>query len=92
VALEWAQYNICVNAVSPIVDTARMRSQREAMASRGPEALELYAQQMKSIPLGRLGDADADIAPALVFLASKGAGYITGQTLAIDGGMMMLGS
>jgi NAD(P)-dependent dehydrogenase (short-subunit alcohol dehydrogenase family) len=47
---------------------------------------------MKSIPFGRLGDADADIAPALVFLASKGAGFITGQTLAIDGGMMMLGS
>jgi NAD(P)-dependent dehydrogenase (short-subunit alcohol dehydrogenase family) len=92
VALEWAQYNICVNAVSPLVDTGRLRAQREAMAARGPEALELYAQQMKSIPLGRLGDADADIAPALVFLASKGAGFITGQTLAIDGGMMMLGS
>jgi NAD(P)-dependent dehydrogenase (short-subunit alcohol dehydrogenase family) len=92
VALEWAQYNICVNAVSPLVDTGRLRAQREAMAARGPEAREIYAQQMKSIPLGRLGDADADIAPALVFLASKGAGFITGQTLAIDGGMMMLGS
>ena len=38
------------------------------------------------------GDPDNDIAPALVFLAGNGARFITGQTIALDGGHTMLGS
>jgi 3-oxoacyl-[acyl-carrier protein] reductase len=45
---------------------------------------ELAAQ----IPLGRLGDAE-DIAHAVLFLASDGAGYVTGQVLGVNGGMYM---
>ena len=37
-------------------------------------------------PLGWIGDADQDIAPVVVFLCSKGARYITGQTIVVDGG------
>ena len=36
--------------------------------------------------MDRLGDPETDIGPAVVFLASEGARYITGQTLAVDGG------
>jgi 2-hydroxycyclohexanecarboxyl-CoA dehydrogenase len=44
----------------------------------------------KAIPLGgKLGDPDRDMAPVLVFLLSDGARFITGQTLAVDGGLMI---
>jgi NAD(P)-dependent dehydrogenase (short-subunit alcohol dehydrogenase family) len=42
--------------------------------------------QMPRIPAGRKGDP-AELAAAVVFFASDAAGYITGQTLAVDGGM-----
>jgi 3-oxoacyl-[acyl-carrier protein] reductase len=48
----------------------------------GPEAL---AEMAKQIPLGKLGDP-ADIANAMLFLASDAAAYITGQTIVVDGG------
>ena len=48
-----------------------------------PEYLEL---QRHRIPAGRIGDP-RELAAAVVFLAGPGAGYITGQTLPVDGGM-----
>jgi 3-oxoacyl-[acyl-carrier protein] reductase len=42
----------------------------------------------KQIPLGRIGSPE-DIANAVLFLASDEAGYITGQTITVDGGMVM---
>lgn len=43
------------------------------------------------LPLGgRLGDPARDLAPVLVFLAGEGSRFVTGQTLMIDGGMVML--
>ncbi len=49
---------------------------------------ETVSKMAEIIPLGRMGNPE-DIAPAVVFLASEGASYITGQTLLIDGGMVM---
>jgi len=49
---------------------------------------DLKAELLKQIPLGSLGQPD-DIANAAVFLASPAARYITGQVLAVDGGMVM---
>lgn len=78
-AREVGSRNITVNCVAPgFIDTDMTRAltdeQRKAVTG--------------SIPLGRLGEA-ADIAAAVVFLASPGAAYITGATLHVNGGMHM---
>ncbi|TAK67437.1 MAG: 3-oxoacyl-ACP reductase FabG [Betaproteobacteria bacterium] len=78
-AQEIASRNITVNCVAPgFIDTDMTRAlneqQREAILGR--------------IPLARLGKAE-DIAAAVVFLASPQAGYITGTTLHVNGGMYM---
>ena len=76
-ALEVASRGITVNAVAPgLIDTDMTR------------ALSSGAQQdwESRIPLGRLGTPD-DVAAAVAFLASDEAAYITGQVLAVNGGM-----
>ncbi len=91
VALEWGRYKVRVNALAPVAETAtskRMRANRDAAANA---MMDAYLQA--AIPLGgKMGDVLNDIAPALVFLASDSSHFITGQTLAVDGGFMMLGS
>jgi 3-oxoacyl-[acyl-carrier protein] reductase len=70
---------ITVNTVAPgFIDTDMTRELPEAQR----EAL------LKQIPLGRLGAAE-DIAEAVLFLASPRGGYITGETLHVNGGMYM---
>lgn len=78
-AREIGSRNITVNVVAPgFIDTDMTRvlseDQRNAMLSQ--------------IPLGRLGEGD-DIASAVLFLASPAGGYITGETLHVNGGMLM---
>lgn len=78
-ARELARRNITVNAVAPgFVET----DMTAALPEKTQE--ELKAQ----IPLGRLGQAQ-DVAAAVSFLLSDGAGYITGQVLGVNGGMYM---
>ncbi len=78
-AREIASRNITVNAVAPgYIET-------EMTASIRPEA---RAALLESIPLGRLGTPQ-DVAALVCFLASPQAGYITGQTLVVDGGLVM---
>jgi len=78
-AREVGSRHIPVNVVAPgFIDTDMTRvlddSQREGMLGQ--------------VPLGRLGDVQ-DIADAVAFLASDSAGYITGETLHVNGGMLM---
>jgi meso-butanediol dehydrogenase/(S,S)-butanediol dehydrogenase/diacetyl reductase len=49
---------------------------------------ELMSEWIANIPMGRAGTTD-DVADLLLFLGSEQAGYITGQTINIDGGMFM---
>ena len=78
-AKELASRGITVNAVAP----GYVATDMTAGLSE-----EIKLELTESIPLGRLGTPD-DIAPAVVFLASDEAGYISGQTLLVDGGMVM---
>lgn len=78
-AMELASKGITVNAVMP-----------GNIATEGLDELgEEYLSSMEaSIPLGRLGSVE-DIGNACLFLASEEAGYITGQTLVVDGGQVL---
>jgi NAD(P)-dependent dehydrogenase (short-subunit alcohol dehydrogenase family) len=89
-ARAWAADNVTVNALAPAVQTPGADRLREFL---GPDAGALIDQQLKSmIPLGgALGDPARDLGPVLVFLAGAGSGFITGQLLAVDGGLMMVG-
>jgi NAD(P)-dependent dehydrogenase (short-subunit alcohol dehydrogenase family) len=89
-AKAWAADQITVNALAPAVQTAGADRLRDFL---GPEAATLIDQQMKMmIPLGgTLGEPARDVGPMLVFLAGPGSSFITGQLLAVDGGLMMVG-
>ena len=79
VARELASRNVTANAVAPgYIET-------EMTASLAPE---VKAEFTKTIPLGRMG-TPADIAAAVLFLASDEAGYMTGQVVSVNGGMLM---
>ena len=82
-ALEWAPRGIRVNAVAPGLILAGMSDPIYA----DPEIREL---RRSKVPLGTLGTAD-DVAAAVLFLASGKAGYVTGQTLTVDGGLTKAG-
>jgi NAD(P)-dependent dehydrogenase (short-subunit alcohol dehydrogenase family) len=87
-AKEWGKHGITVNAVAPGMWTPMYEHFRARL-----DAAQLKAHDTMmagQIPLGgRLGDPDRDMAPVLVFLVSDGARFITGQTLAVDGGLMI---
>ena len=78
-AREIASRNVTVNAVAPgYVETAMT----DALTKEQKEAL------LAAVPAGRMGTGD-DIASAVAWLASEGAGYVTGQVIHVNGGMYM---
>jgi NAD(P)-dependent dehydrogenase (short-subunit alcohol dehydrogenase family) len=79
-AIDWARFNIRANALAPIAASTAF----EQMCQERP-GLREHANA--SVPLGRMGDPEDDIAPAAVFLASELSRYVTGVTLPVDGGM-----
>jgi NAD(P)-dependent dehydrogenase (short-subunit alcohol dehydrogenase family) len=77
-AVELAQHHITVNAIAPAqIDTRLTRSLPQ----------EARRRRVERIPLGRFGEAD-EVARAALFLASDDASYVTGHTLAVDGGYL----
>ncbi len=79
-ALEWAPYQITVNAVQPgNILTEGVKLHRDQAFIDAQEA---------AVPLGRLG-TPLDIAKAVLFLASDDGSYITGQSIVVDGGQVL---
>lgn len=78
-AQEVATRNICVNCIAPGFIETRMT---DALTDGQKEGI------LKKIPMGRMGSPQ-DIANAAIFLAGPNSGYITGQVLTVDGGMVM---
>lgn len=79
-AREYASRGVTINAVAPGFITTKMT---EVLSD------DQKAQLLSAVPLGRMGSAE-EVAYAVTFLATDEAGYITGHTLNINGGMLMI--
>jgi NAD(P)-dependent dehydrogenase (short-subunit alcohol dehydrogenase family) len=78
-AREWAPHGITVNAICPGAITTAFLSMQEF-------APEMAERINKQVPMGYMGDPYEDISGVALFLASKEARYLTGNTLYVDGG------
>ena len=77
-AVEWAPHNVTVNAVAPAFT-------RTPLADVLLQRKEFYEDVVRRIPMGRVGEVD-EVVGAVLFLASEAANWVTGQTIAVDGG------
>ena len=82
-AVEWSGEGIRVNTIMPIARTPSVEASFEMIPG-------LEDELTAGVPLGRLGDPESDIGPAVAFLAGPGGSYITGTTLSVDGGAVRL--
>jgi 3-oxoacyl-[acyl-carrier protein] reductase len=82
-AVELARDGVRVNGLAPgYIRTAQLLSEENSLGAEGAEKAAEF------IPMGRLGTPE-DIADVIAFLASKGARYMTGQVLVVDGGLLV---
>ena len=82
-AIEWAEFNIRVNSVSPGMTETSMVQRLRAQSP------DVFEQREKMIPLGRAGKIQ-DVVNLVDFLASQKSNYITGQDIIIDGGLFAI--
>lgn len=82
-ATEWGQYGINVNVICPFANSPGMLKWAE-------DYKQVYDAAMATLPMRRLGDCENDIGRTAVFLASHDSDYITGQTIMVDGGGVMV--
>lgn len=78
VAREWAEHQITANVLCPAAMTTALMD----LLKQSPD----LATGAQTPPMGRIGDPDKDIAGVALFLASEDAGFMTGNTLFLDGG------
>lgn len=81
-AKEWAQYNIRVNAIAPGHVHTRMS---DSFFTYVPEIKE---EVLKKTPLRRIAEPD-EIVGAMIYLASDASSFVTGETLVVDGGILL---
>ena len=87
VAREVARKGVTANTVCPgPTDTPMLR---ETVAKQGGEAEKVIGAMTSGVPMKRLGQPE-EIAAAVAFFASERAGYVTGQTLSVSGGLTMV--
>lgn len=82
-AVEWSRHGVNVNAVAPGVFRTALNAELLDSTPRGKELL------MRT-PMGRFGRTEENVG-AVVFLASEAASFVTGQTMAVDGGFLASG-
>jgi NAD(P)-dependent dehydrogenase (short-subunit alcohol dehydrogenase family) len=82
-ALEWAPYHVNVNAIAP---APTMTDLNRSYFEEHPEDMK---ERLRSIPLGRMGDPK-DYVGTAVLLASPASDFITGQTIFVDGGSILI--
>ncbi len=82
-AAEWGPDGIRVIAILPAATSPASEAWRQANPAE-------YERSMSGIPLRRLGDPEDEIGPAVAFLCGPAASYITGTTIALDGGQAYL--
>lgn len=85
VAREMARYEITSNTVCPGPTETPLLDQIIAASSAGNKVIE---SMTRAVPMRRLGKPQ-DISPAVAYLASEKAGFVTGQTLSVSGGLTM---
>ncbi|MBI3938797.1 MAG: SDR family oxidoreductase [Betaproteobacteria bacterium] len=81
---ELAAFNILVNAVA--VGKIKSKQQERRAARAGVPVAQHYEQTGRTIPLGRVGEAE-EVAEVIAFLASDAASYVTGSCINVDGGL-----
>lgn len=81
-ALEWAQYNIRVNAIAPGNVHTRFGDSRFAVVP------DYQAELVKRTPIGRIAEPD-EMVGAIIYLASRASSFTTGETLVVDGGTLI---
>ena len=82
-AVELAKSGVRVNGVAPgYIRTAQLLSEEHSLGPSGADAAGAF------IPMGRIGEPD-EIADVVLFLASRGARYMTGQVVVVDGGLLV---
>lgn len=82
-AVEWAQYGVCVNAIAPGVFRTELNAPLLDGTARGQEF------KLRT-PMRRFGDTE-ELVGAAIFLASEAASFLTGHVLAVDGGFLASG-
>lgn len=85
IARESVKHGVTVNTVCPGPTATPLLDQ---IISQAEDAAKVIGGLTRAVPMGRLGQPH-DIAPAVAFFASDAAGYITGQTLSVSGGLTM---
>ncbi len=90
-AIAFAGYGITANTVAPGSVDTEMQWQvvRDRASAQGRSAADVHAEMTAAIPLGRWAHV-SEVADVFLFLASDSAAYLTGQTIRVDGGRLLV--